>query len=74
MTNNLDRNVRTQASPISWLHEGAVALLWDELRRNLFENVRNPNGSRGPERLRRKPRVLRVHTGDGWSGDLCGVV
>ena len=72
MTSNLDRNVGTQASPVSWLHERAVALLWDELRRSLFEYGRNLNGSRGAERLRQEPRVLRVHTADGWSGDLCG--
>ena len=71
MTNKLDRNVGTQGHPISWLHERAVALLWDELRRGLFENRRNPNGSRQPPTLRREPLSLRVRTDRGWSGDLC---
>ena len=63
MTNNLDRNVGTQGHPVSWLHERAVALLWDELRRSLFDRK---------GRLERKG--LRVRTSDGWSGDLCADV
>ena len=63
MINNLDRNVGTQVHPVSWLHERAVALLWDELRRSLF----NRQG-----RLQRQ--VLHVRTAGGWSGDLCADV